>query len=150
MRKQVISPNLTVIDTSSIVPVIERQYYQFIIDDSNLKDKERKKLYLYFTYKTIVETLLNFNNRKDVIFYVNLKSDAFTFQHALKTLTKTFPIIVHEGEANFECLNKGTGESIELESLVRNKRFTFDYSRFSKRKMDTFLKYRGIKLPFPT
>lgn len=150
MRKQVISPNLTVIDTSSIVPVIERQYYQFLLDDSALKDKERKKLYLYFTYKTIVETLANFNNRKDVIFYVNLKDGNLFFQQALNTLTKTFPIIVHEGEANFECLNKGTGESIELESLVRNKRFMFDYSRFSKRKMDTFLKYRGIKLQFPT
>ena len=150
MRKQVISPNLTVIDTSSIVPVIERQYYQFLLDDSALKDKERKKLYLYFTYKTIVETLANFNNRKDVIFYINLKDGNLSFQQALNTLTKTFPIIVHEGEANFECLNKGTGESIELESLVRNKRFMFDYSRFSKRKMDTFLKYRGIKLQFPT
>jgi hypothetical protein len=150
MRKQVISPNLTVIDTSSIVPVIERQYYQFLLDDSALKDKERKKLYLYFTYKTIVEMLASFNNRKDVIFYVNLKNENLSFQQALNTLTKTFPIIVHEGEANFECLNKGTGESIELESLVRNKRFMFDYSRFSKRKMDTFLKYRGIKLQFPT
>lgn len=150
MRKQVISPNLTVIDTSSIVPVIERQYYQFLLDDSVLKDKERKKLYLYFTYKTIVETLASFNNRKDVIFYVNLKDGNLSFQQALNTLTKTFPIIVHEGEANFECLNKSTGESIELESLIRNKRFMFDYSRFSKRKMDTFLKYRGIKLQFPT
>ena len=150
MRKQVISPNLTVIDTSSIVPVIERQYYQFLLDDGALKDKERKNLYLYFTYKTIVETLANFNNRKDVIFYVNLKDGNLSFQQALNNLTKTFPIIVHEGEANFECLNKGTGESIELESLVRNKRFMFDYSRFSRRKMDTFLKYRGIKLQFPT
>ena len=150
MRKQVISPNLTVIDTSSIVPVIERQYYQFIIDDSTLKDKERKKLYLYFTYKTIVETLSSFNNRKDVIFYVNFKNGELLFQQALNTLSKTFPIIVHEGEANFECLNKDTGESIELKSLVRNKRFMFDYSRFSKRKMDAFLKYRGIKLQFPT
>ena len=150
MRKQVISPNLTVIDTSSIVPVIERQYYQFLLDDSALKDKERKKLYLYFTYKTIVETLASFNNRKDVIFYINLKDGNLSFQQALNTLTKTFPIIVHEGEANFECLNKKNGESIELESLIRNKRFTFDYSKFSKRKMDTFLKYRGIKLQFPT
>lgn len=150
MRKQVITPNLTVIDTCSIVPVIERQYYQFIVDDSTLKDKECKKLYLYFTYKTIVEILSSFNNRKDVILYVNLKNGNSLFRHALNTLIKTFPIIVHEGEADFECLNKGTGESIELESLVRNKRFMFDYSRYSKRKMDAFLKYRGIKLQFPT
>lgn len=150
MRKQVISPNLTVIDTSSIVPVIERQYYQFIIDDSTLKDKERKKIYLYFTYKTIVEILSSFNTRKDVIFYVNIKSGNSLFQQALSTLSKTFPIIVHEGESDFESLNKGTGESIELESLVRNKRFMFDYSKFSKRKMGAFLQYRGIKLQFPT
>lgn len=150
MRKQVIPPNLTVIDACSVIPVIERQYYKFIVDDSVIKDKEAKKLYLYFTYKSIVDILNEFNNRKDVMFYVNLSNCGFQFCQSLRTLTKTFPIIVHEGDADFECLNKGTGEAIELESLLRNKRFMFDYSNFSKRKMDSFLKHRGIKLQFPT
>jgi len=147
-----IQPNLTVVDFESLMVEVDRSYYQFIIDDTSLKDKDKKALRLYCLYKVLVDTLKTLDNYRGTIFYTNSNhsSSYWVDYEIFKKLKKTFPFIHLDSGHSFDCLNSLTGEYAELTNLIRDAYSKFDFSKFSRRKMQNFLDYRKIKISFPT
>lgn len=152
MKVVKIPPNLTVVDFESLIVEIDRSYYQFIIDDSSLKDKDKKALRLYCLYKVLVDTLKISDSYRNTIFYTNSNRNSnYWFDYGIfKMLKKTFPFIHLDSEHNFDCLNSLSGEHVELTNLIRDVYSKFDFSKFSRRKMQNFLDHRKIKISFPT
>ena len=145
-----IHPNLFIVDFDSLVIDIDRLYYQFIIDDSSLKEKDKKALRIYCLYKKLIDVLITVNAYTNTIFYTNSNKTPHQWDYKLfNILKKTFPFIHLDNEFNFEILKNNTGESCELTNLLRNTHSTFNFSRFSRRKMQAFLNCRKIKIPFP-
>ena len=145
-----IHPNLTIVDFNSLGLDIDRTYYQFIIDDSGLKNKDRRALRIYCVYKTLIDTLNKINDYRYTIFYTNNTNNPNLGDLKIfALLKKTFPFIHLETEYSFEILKSKSGESTELANLLRNTHSAFNFSKFSRRKMQTFLNYRKIKIQFP-
>ena len=152
MRTQKVALNLTVVDFSTFVEEVEGHYYRFYIENhESLTSRDCDNLILYYTYKCIVDLLNSLEYKKDIIFYINTVSTPQNRVYkSFKKLQKVFPLITLENSLDFNNLETKTGESIELTVLIKNKRFTFDYSTYSRRKMQKFLEKYRIKLPFPT
>jgi hypothetical protein len=140
------------VDVESLAVDIEKSYYHDLtqIYGFEIKDKDANKLYLYHTLNHLINCFKDSDNRKNVVYYINLNVNlGFRFSKTLVKLCKVFPIIVYTDTLNFICLEQSGGSYEELSLLIRNCRYNFDFNRFSPRKIKAFLEKHGIKLIFP-
>ena len=150
MQTQLIPLNITVVNFSSFITEVEKQYYNYYVRfaQDGLTDRDSNNLYLYFTYKTILDLLNSIEYKKNVVFYIHTRDVSVGRAYkAFTKLQKTFPIISLTDTLDFSCLQTKTGESKELINLITDTRFNFDYSEYPRRKMLSFLRKYQIKLP---
>lgn len=152
MRIQKIALGLTVVDVESLAIDIEKNYYQDLtqIYGLEIKDKDSDKLYLYHTLNRLINCFKDSDNRKNVIFYIDLNVNlGIKFPKAFAKICKVFPVIVYTNILSFNCLEQDNGNSEELSLLIKECRFNFNFNKLSPRKGKLFLEKHGIKLTFP-
>lgn len=143
MRFHKTALNLIIIDFADVELAINKSYHEQLntwgILEETLKSKEKLRLKLFHYLKIINNVLIQHNNDRNIIFYVTQD----TAKRYMDILTKYFPYITHYGSTDFNWILKDSGESREILEDIKNTRFNFDYSKFTKRKSEMFLqKYK--------
>lgn len=144
--------NLAVIDFSAVAETIFQEYskevnlnYGVVEDDLKLKD--RNKIKLYYTLKTVVSIQNTSEDRRNMIFYVNLMEPKYIdIYNAIAKLAKIFPIPIYLGTLPFDQLENDPGEWCEFTIGIKEYRFSADFNNFSRRKIKDFLAEQEFQL----
>jgi hypothetical protein len=151
MRLQKIALNLTVVDVESFAELVYKEYYHERVSYGlSLSDRDADKLLLYYIAKNVFKTLQELDNRKNVIFYTNSNTHIeISFKRVFAKLCKVFPILHYTNTLDFSCLQDNKAAGFELSTLIKDYRFSFDFNKFTNRKMKTFLDKHKFNLSFP-
>ena len=151
MRLQKIALNLMVVDVETFAELVYKEYYHERVSYGlTLTDRDSDKLMLYYTAKNSFKVLQESDNRKNIIFYTNSNSHIENrFKKTFAKLCKVFPILHYTNTLDFSCLQDNKAAGFELSTLIKDYRFSFDFNKFTDRKMKTFLDKHKFNLSFP-
>lgn len=127
--------NLIIVDFESVALDIINSNLSWLKDwglyTDDLNSKEGSRLLLFHTMTAIHTVWSKFDNKKNVIFYIN---DRAKIDHniirCVKTLAEYFPILIYHDNIDFTCLNDACGEAVELLIGIQNYRFNFNFVQF--------------------
>jgi len=152
MKHYKTSLGLIVVDFESLAETITQNCLSELItvygvyEQESIPKKDMNRLLMFFTLKHVLNTQKLFNDKKNVIFYVNSScKDYITVKNKLKLIAKALKVPVYTNTLNFNCINSKSGESIELLNSIKEFRYNFEPTPFSPRILESFLKKHNIK-----
>lgn len=139
--------NLVVVDFKCLVDEVKLSYRNFFNtcdSDGPLLKKDVNRLLLYYTLFQIIFTRNCFENKKNIVFYVEHDADKDIFKH-LVTISKYFPILYYKDTFTFDTIKRTDGAGIDLNNKLQETRLSHDFSTYTKKMRTDFFKKFGIK-----
>jgi len=113
----------------------------------SLPRKDYLKLVHYFTLSTLLKEYAELEHKKNTIFWINKEECNMDILILLKEIKKCFPILLYITNKPYRTtlIDKNTAEYTEITTLLKEFRYSIDYSKYSFNKIKRFCTKNGLE-----